>query len=66
MEWVDAFKKPFFIPSMVAGLIVAFRICMVLFIYVKKKVQNRGRIRPEKGKKRPPPKEKADSSQPLP
>ena len=51
MDVLTILKKPFFIPSLVAGLIVAFRIFMLFFQYVinairrRKKEQTRKKAR---------------------
>ncbi len=41
MDWTQILKRPFVIPSFIAGLIVAFRIFMLFFQYVFKKIRHR-------------------------
>jgi uncharacterized protein (DUF2062 family) len=48
MDVITILKKPFFIPSLVAGLIVAFRIFMLFFQYILKAVRRRRQERERK------------------
>jgi hypothetical protein len=48
MDILTIFKKPFIIPSLLAGLIVAFRIFMLFIQYAIKKIRYR---RQEKARK---------------
>jgi len=41
MDWTQILKRPFIIPSLIAGLIVAFRIFMLFFQYALKKIRRR-------------------------
>jgi len=41
MDWTQILKKPFIIPSLIAGLIVAFRIFMVFYQFTLKKIRRR-------------------------
>jgi uncharacterized protein (DUF2062 family) len=61
MDILTILKKPFIIPSLLAGLIVSFRIAILFVQYVQKKIRHRrqeqakARARALKGKSDQPP-----------
>jgi len=40
MDWTQILKKPFIIPSLIAGLIVFFRISMLFYQFTLKKIRH--------------------------